>query len=138
MTKASACETNYLARQDKLIRHLGIVIEEACPNYARARMPLEKYLLNGMDNAHGGAVFTLADVAFGAAINSGREFAVVSLNSSIEFLRPGEVGPLCAEARAVRIGRNIANYDVQIFDGNNQLIARAMITGFQTNIRLAE
>ena len=138
MTEACAGETNYVARHDKLVRHLGIVVEEASPEYARVRMPLGECHLNGMGNAHGGAIFALADVAFGAASNSRHEFAIVNLTSSIEYLRPGQVGQLCAEARAVRCGRNIASYDVQIFDGKGQLIARAMITGYQTNIRLPE
>ena len=68
-----------------------------------------------MGFAHGGAIFALADVAFGAAANAGRETGVVSLTSSIEFLRPGKVGPLAAEARVVREGNHILSYDVCVY-----------------------
>ncbi len=41
-----------------------------------------------------------------------------------------------AEARAVRIGGHIANYDVQIFDGEGALIARAIVSGYLTDVPL--
>ncbi len=111
-------------------------IEEATPEYARVTMPLLEQHKNGMGVAHGGAIFALADVAFGAASNADRDCGVVNMMSSIEYLRPGRVGPLMAEARAVRIGGHIANYDVQIFDGEGALIARAIVSGYLTDVPL--
>ena len=61
---------------------------------------------------------------------------MVSLSAAIEFLRPGKIGPLTAEARVVRDGQHVQNYDVQIFDGSGALIARTMATGFLTDVPL--
>ena len=117
-------------------RLMQMKIEEATPEYARVTMPLLEQHKNGMGVAHGGAIFALADVAFGAASNADRDCGVVNMMSSIEYLRPGRVGPLMAEARAVRIGGHIANYDVQIFDGEGALIARAIVSGYLTDVPL--
>jgi acyl-CoA thioesterase len=129
---------NYVAKHDKLIRHLDITIEEANKDFARASMPLAEYHKNGMGMAHGGAIFSLADVAFGAAANAGAKNVVVSLNTSIEFLRPGMAGPLAAEAKIIRAGQHVVVYDVEIFDARRELIAKATCTGFQTDIPLPQ
>ena len=122
-------DKNYITKHDKLLRLMQMKIEEATPEYARVTMPLLEQHKNGMGVA-------LADVAFGAASNADRDCGVVNMMSSIEYLRPGRVGPLMAEARAVRIGGHIANYDVQIFDGEGALIARAIVSGYLTDVPL--
>lgn len=115
-----------------------MTIEEVRPGYCRVRMPLHKEITNGLGYAHGGAIFSLADIAFGAAANDGSEHFVVSLSTSIEFLKPGLVGPIVAEAKVVRSGRHVQNYDVKIYDGNNELIARTIAQGYTTAIQCNE
>lgn len=127
---------NYVAKHDKLVRLLNITIEEATREYACASMPITDFNVNGMGVAHGGAIFALADVAFGAAANADQETGVVSLNAAIEFLRPGMASPLRAEARLVRYGAHIHSYNVEVRDAEDRLIARCMSTGFQTDVPL--
>ena len=110
---------NYVAKHDKLMRHLQMTIESASRDYAKVSMPLTENHKNGMGVAHGGAIFSLADVAFGAAANAGRE-----------------TGALTAEARVVRDGQHVQSYDVQVFDGSGALIARTMAAGFLTDVPL--
>lgn len=129
---------NYVAKHDKLVSFLGMTIEEVSPDYARVSMPVTENHKNGMGVAHGGAIFALADAAFGAAANADRQYGVVNLVSSIEFLRPGKKGPLIGEARIVREGGHIISYDVKILDGEKNLIARAITSGYVTNVRLPE
>lgn len=127
---------NYVARYDQLLRHLQMNIEYASEDSSRVTMPLNECIKNGMGVAHGGAIFALADVAFGASANARSNTGTVSLTSSIEFLRPGKKGPLVAEARRVRGGQSIQSYEILVFDGSGTLIARVMATGFQTNVPL--
>lgn len=131
-------DANYVAKYDKLVRLMQMKIECATPEYARVTMPLTENHKNGMGAAHGGAIFSLADVAFGAASNADRKYGVVNMSSSIEYLRPGLKGPLVAEAKAVRLGGHIVNYDVLIYDGEGELIARTMTCGYATNVALPE
>ena len=125
---------NFVIRNDKLMRHLNITVEEAREDYARATMPLTSDNINGMGMAHGGALFSLADIAFGSAANAGNHHCVVSLTAHMEFLRPGAAGPLVAEARLVRGGQHIMNYEVDIFDARDVLIAKCLSTGFRTSL----
>ena len=129
---------NYVEKHDKLMRHLQMTIESATPEFARVSMPLTENHKNGMGCAHGGAIFALADVAFGSAANAGKGLGVVSLSTTIEFLRPGQTSPLVAEAHVVRRGQRIQNYAVKVFDGSGELIAQCMAAGYQTDIPLPE
>ena len=129
---------NLMGKHDNLMRHLEMTIEVSPPEYAKVAMPLREYHKNGMGVAHGGAIFALADVTFGAAANAGRDYGVVSLSTTIEYLLPGKTGPLIGEAFAIRNGKYIQNYEVKIFDGSGALIARCMASGFQTDIKLPE
>lgn len=131
-------EENYVVKHDKLVPLLGMKIESASPEFARVSMPIVEHHRNGMGAVHGGAIFALADVAFGAAANAERHTGVVSLCSSIEFLRAALKGPLVGEAHAIRIGGHIASYDVKIFDGEGILVARSMCTGYVTDLALPE
>ncbi len=131
-------ETNYVVKHDKLVRLMHMNVECATPDYAKVSMPLDESVKNGMGFAHGGAIFSLADVAFGAASNADRKTGIGNMSSSIEYLRPGTRGPLVAEARAVRHGGHIVNYDIHIFDGDNNLIARVMTSGYVTNVPLPD
>ena len=83
----------YVRKHDKLVRHLDMCIEEVSREYARVTMPITENHKNGMGVAHGGAIFSLADVAFGCAANAGNDHGVVSLSTTIEYLRPGVVSP---------------------------------------------
>ena len=127
---------NYVAKHDKLMRHLQMSIESASRGYAKVSMPLTENHKNGMGVAHGGAIFALADVAFGCAANAGNDHGVVSLSTTIEYLRPGMVSPLKAEARLVRNGAHVLTYDVNVYDGSGAHVAKCLATGFQTNVPL--
>lgn len=129
---------NYVQKHDKLMRHLGMTIETATPTYSKVTMPLADCVKNGMGLAHGGAIFALVDVAFGTAANAEKSCCVVSLHTSIDFLQPGTVSPLTAEAFRVRDGKHILNYDVQVHDGSGTLVARSLCSGFQTDVPLPD
>jgi acyl-CoA thioesterase len=129
---------NYVEKHDKLMRYLGMSIDIARQGYAKVSMPLSENIKNGMGVAHGGAIFSLADVAFGAAVNAEAEYCVVSLFTTIEFLRPGKTGPLTAEANVMRAGQHVQSYDVKVFDGSGELVAKCMASGFQTDIPLSQ
>ena len=124
----------YMAERDELIRDFHITIEEVSSEYSHVSMPLQDGVRNASKAAHGGAIFTLADVAFGCAANFESPTMIVSLNASIEYLRPGLVGPLTAEAHLLHGGKNLVRYEVQVKDGNGVVIAQMLTTGARTKI----
>ena len=114
---------------DTFARHMGIEMLEVKPGYAKAVMPLEAPQKNGVGLAHGGAIFGLADVAFGGACNSSGETAL-GIVSSINYMAAGTIGPLTAEARELHRSRKLGHYEVCVFDGNGVLMAVCRATAY--------
>ncbi len=108
---------------------LGIASEEyGSDGHCVLSMPLDDRHWNRFGMAHGGAIFALADEAFGrGCIAAG--VVCVTAQASISYLRAGTMGPLRAEARPVKIGRSLVVCDVQIYNGEGTLIAKAAMTG---------
>lgn len=104
-------------------QHLGLEYLALERGYCRVALTLKPEMLNYQGYAHGGVVFSLADVAFGAACNSHGEVAV-ALTMSISFLaavRPG--ARLVAEARVRKQGRRAGFYDVTVTGEDSTVVA---------------
>ena len=119
----------HFSTHDTFARHMGIEVVEVKSGYAKAVMPLETPQKNGVGLAHGGAVFGLADVAFGGACNSAGEVAL-GIVSSINFLSAGKIGPLTAEAKELHRSRKLGHYEVLVFDGNGAQMAVCRATAY--------
>ena len=57
--------SNLVIEKDQILRLMDMKVEEASPGYAKVSMPLADKVKNGMGMAHGGTIFSLADIAFG-------------------------------------------------------------------------
>ena len=73
-------------RADRFAAACGVRLVAVRPGYARATLRLRPQHLNGVGVAQGGAIFTLADLAFAAACNSHGTVAV-ALDVSISYMR---------------------------------------------------
>ena len=67
----------------------GIELVDVSPGYAKAKMALHPHHWNALRTVQGGAIFTLADLAFAAACNSHGTVAV-AINVNITFMK--EIG----------------------------------------------
>ena len=112
-------------RAEPWARSLGIEYVELRRGYCRLRLHLEPHMVNFQGFPHGGVIFSLADVAFGAACNSHGEPAV-ALSVTIDFL--AAVTPettLVAEAREVKQGRRAGFYEVSVATEDGRTVAAA-------------
>ncbi len=109
-------------KNDRYAALSGIKLLEVSPGRAKASMRIEDHHLNGVDLVHGGAIFTLADLAFAAASNSHGTVAV-AINASIWFVKAAREGTLVAEAREVSRNPKLATYAIDITDEAGDLIA---------------
>lgn len=99
------------------------------PGEAVASMRADERVSNMYGMVHGGALFSLADMAAGVcALTSSKN--VVTLNSSISFLQAARPGLLRAVARCLHAGRTTGVYSVEIFDDAEALVASAQFTMF--------
>ena len=82
-------------------------------------------MVNFQGQPHGGVIFSLADVAFGAACNShGRD--AVALSVTINYLaRAAPDAALVAKAREIKQGRRAGFYRLDVATEDGRRIASA-------------
>jgi acyl-CoA thioesterase len=112
----------FFNERDQFARSNGIKLISVSAGRAEATMTLEPRHWNGVNLAHGGAIFTLADFAFAAAANSHGTIAV-AINVSITFLKATSTGSLRAEAREVALNPKLGSYTVEVKDEQGDLVA---------------
>lgn len=102
-------------RREPWARELGVEYLELEPGHCRVALTLKPEMLNHQGTPHGGVIFSLADVAFGAACNARGGGTWVALSMTISFLSAAPPGSrLVAEARERRHGRRAGFYDVLV------------------------
>ncbi len=112
-------------QNDPWAHALGIQCLELRRGYCRASLPLQPHMVNFQGYPHGGLIFTLADVAFGAACNSHGEDAV-ALSVTISYLAAVNPGAtLIAEGREKKQGRRAGFYEVEVSTEDGTLVALA-------------
>jgi len=112
----------FFSENDKFARECGIELLSVEEGKAIARMKVEPRHHNGVNIAHGGAIFTLADFAFAAASNSHGTVAV-AINVSISYIKAHSTGYLYAHARELSKNSKLGCYTVEIKNENDELIA---------------
>ncbi|HHX43095.1 MAG TPA: PaaI family thioesterase [Chloroflexi bacterium] len=112
----------FLRQHDRFAAHNGITLVEMSAGRAVARMALQPYHQNGAGMAHGGAIFTLGDLALAAAANAHGTIAV-GINVSIQYVKAAHTGTLTATARETSLGPRLATYTVDITDGEGDTVA---------------
>ena len=123
-----------LNRDDRFCRYNEMRIDVIRPGYAEAVMEITENKLNGLGIAQGGAIFTLADLAFAGASNAAG-FRTVAFTSNISFIRPGTGRRLRAVATEVS-GRRTGVYSVQVFNDDGKVVAHGTTTGFISEEKL--
>ncbi|HON98867.1 MAG TPA: hotdog fold thioesterase [Syntrophales bacterium] len=111
-----------LLGKDLFARFVGVELLEIGPGRARTRLVVEERHRNGVGIIHGGAIFTLADIAFAAAANSHGRTAV-ALNASVSFVTASRGAVLLAEAVETSRGRRTATYHVEVRDDLGEKVA---------------
>lgn len=120
---------NFLNENDTFAKSNKIRIETLREGYAEAVLEINENSMNALNTVQGGAIFTLADLAFAAAANSWGE-KCMAMNSTISFIRPGTGKRLKATAKAVNRGRRTCLFDISVTNDENKLIAQISCTGF--------
>lgn len=107
----------------------GIEIVEADDARAVCVMPITDKIKNADDQVMGGAIFTLADIAFAVSANAPDAPDTVTLSSEIHFLSAAKGETLIAEAKCIKRGKRVCVTDVTVLDDTERIVAKAVITG---------
>lgn len=114
-------------------KNLNLEILSAKEGNSSVKMTIDKKVLNPYQIVHGGAIFSLADTAAGAAAISFND-AYVTMDSYINFMNPGTGEFLSAKATTDYKGENTCVVEVIVTNDENKLIAKAMFTMYKVEI----
>lgn len=109
-------------KHDRFASENGIRLVELRSGYAKSEMVVTERHLNSIGTVQGGALFTLADLAFAGACNSAGMLAV-GLNMNISCLKAVGTGTLLAEATEVARSKRISTCMVRVTDEKGDLVA---------------
>ena len=115
-------DTGFIKKNDFKIKELN---KEKCI----LEYEIKEDGLNPMGIVHGGVLFGLADTSAGIlASNLGHN--PLTLNVSMDFIRPAKSKKILAIASVLKKGKTIGFFEVKIIDENELLIASAHINMF--------
>ena len=116
--------------RDRFAVHAGAELLEVKQGWAKARMLVTKEHLNGGGVCQGGALFTLADLACAAAMNS---HLVLTLGTSanITFVANVSEGYVYAEAHELVDHPKIPYCEVRVTDETGRLLAVFTSSGYR-------
>jgi acyl-CoA thioesterase len=118
-------------KKDKFAAASGIELVECRPGYAKAQVVIREHHLNGANVVHGGLIFTLADFAFAAAVNS-YGFVTLSVNASISYFAKSDNGIITAEAREISRSNRLCTCDINIYGAAGKLLGNFKGTAYIT------
>jgi len=109
-------------KRDPFAQYIGAELLEVREGYAKARLLVDDRLVNGIGVCQGGALFTLADLTFAAAVNSHGQLSLTT-NSNITYIRAVPKGYLYAEAHELVNHHRLPYGEVKLTDEAGQLCA---------------
>lgn len=116
--------------KDQFAASAGVRLTCVREGYAEAEMRIGQQVLNASGWVQGGALFTLADLTFAAAVNTHGPLTV-SANSHIAFFSSAREGTLHATARELVDHRRLPYGEVRITDDEGHLIALFTSSGYR-------
>lgn len=116
--------------RDRFAAMIGAELIEIRQGYARARMLVTSEHLNGAGQCQGGAIFTLADLAYAAAVNSHLTLTV-AISTNITYVSNVSEGYIYAEATEVVNHRRVPFTEVRVTAEDGRLLAIFTSTGYR-------
>lgn len=108
---------------------LGCQVQRLEEGLAEVTLALEPQLRNRGQKMHGGALFSLVDIAMGLACSSSHGFdrQSVTLECKINYVRAVSDGEVTCVARVLHAGRRTLIVDAEVLQGD-KLMAKAQGT----------
>lgn len=125
-------ELQKLYKNDRFATNAGCKIVLADTDKVICEMPITQGVLNALGGVMGGAIFTLADLAFAVASNL-NGVPSVAIESNIRFYAATKGTKLIATCKTDKDGRNLGHYTVEITDDLGKKIAGYTAVAFHKN-----
>jgi acyl-CoA thioesterase len=119
---------------DRLVKLFGMQVEEASAEYSRVSAVVTEEFLNGINLAHGGFMFALADVAFALTVNASSD--AVAVQWSLNQFRSSSVGEkVIVECRPLHSGRRLRVVELLISNSEGKVLAKGQATAIPIDER---
>ena len=126
-----------LNKRDRFAANAGCQITEVDEHHAVAMMTVTEAHLNGGDVCQGGALFTLADLAIAALMNSGGQLTF-GISSSLMFVSSARLGDtLRAEAVHVADHHKIPAVEVTVTNQEGRVICHVTGMGYRKDVAIS-
>ncbi|MBO4431199.1 MAG: hotdog fold thioesterase [Bacteroidaceae bacterium] len=125
-----------LNRTDRFAANAGCKITEVNDQHAVAEMTVTNEHLNGGNVCQGGALFTLADLAIAALMNSQGQLTFGISNSIMYVASAKEGDHLMAEAVMVADHHKIPAIEVRVTNQEGKLICHVTGMGYRKTVHL--
>ncbi len=122
----------YFNSHDGYSINSGIKLVELREGYSKVELTIDENSKNLMGSMHGGLLYTMADVAAGAAM-AFCEKPVVTLNATTEYIKAAFSGKVIAEGRVIAHGKTIGRCEVDVRGEDGTLYSKSHITMFIKN-----
>lgn len=108
---------------DRFALSIGAHLTEVKEGSAKAQLTVEERHLNGGGVCQGGAIYTLADLAFAAVTNS-HGILSLGISNTITFLKSAQLGDtITAECTELLNHHKLPYCDIQITNQHGELLA---------------
>ena len=109
--------------RDQFARLNGMRVVHVRPGFAQTEMSVEARHLNSVGVLQGGALFTLADLAFAVASNS-HGVVALACQADMTWFKAVTSGKLTATAEEIARTRKLSTCVVRITDESGELVAQ--------------
>ena len=117
-------------KKDKFASFSGMVVDELTDDYAVCSVDIKEVHQNAYGGIMGGAIFTLADLAF-AALSNNIHHPTVAQQVSINYLSSVKGSKLIARAEVKKDGSRTITINVDITDDTGRAVAQFIGLGFK-------
>ena len=114
-----------------MVGNLGIKIIDIGENFVSGKMPVDERTKQPFGLLHGGASVALAETlgSVGAGMNIDRASqSVVGIEINANHLKAVKRGWVFGKANAIRIGRKIQVWEIDIKDENDNFVCKSRLT----------
>lgn len=119
---------------DRLVKLFSMQVEEASAEYSRVSAVVKEEFLNGINLAHGGFMFALADVAFALTVNAPGD--AVAVQWALNQFRSSSVGEkVIVECRPLHSGRRLRVVELVISNSEGKVLAKGQATAIPIDER---
>ncbi|MCI3947715.1 PaaI family thioesterase [Pseudomonas syringae] len=115
--------------QSAYLKMLGCELRRLDEGVAEVALPLEAHLRNRGNVMHGGAIFSLVDIAMGLACSSAHGFdqRSVTIECKINYVRGVSEGEVLCIAKVLHAGRRTLVVEAEVVQ-SDKLVAKAQGT----------